>query len=185
MDGRQQAITLNAEVPVSPHFAWTASALARQVDVDGTHIGDGYGLESQFRWYPFKRERDIYVAYALELKQFNHDFTAFERESRKFFGVSEGWVPRCDEAIPERINRHALQLHGSVPLWPKLLASGTTEVAWREEASQTEFGAVAELIWKISDRASINARVEYYSGGAGPNAGEDVILGALGSRWTW
>ena len=58
-------------------------------------------------------------------------------------------------------------------------------MAWREEASQTEFGAVAELIWKISDRASINARVEYYSGGAGPNAGEDVILGALGSRWTW
>lgn len=185
MDGRQQAITLNAEVPMGTQFAWTASALARQVDVNDSNIGDGYGLESQFRWYPFKRERDIYVAYALELKQFNHDFTAFERESRKFFGVSEGWVPHCDEAIPERINRHALQLHGSVPLWPKLLASGTTEIAWREEASQTEFGAIAELIWKINDHASINARLEYYSGGAGPNAGEDVILGALGSRWTW
>lgn len=185
MDGRQQAITLNAEVPMGTQFAWTATALARRVDVNDTNIGDGYGLESQFRWYPFKRERDIYVAYALELKQFNHDFTAFERESHKFFGVSEGWVPHCDEAIPERINRHALQLHGSVPLWPKLLASGTTEIAWREEASQTEFGAIAELIWKISDHASINARVEYYSGGAGPNAGEDVILGALGSRWTW
>lgn len=185
MDGRQQSITLNAEVPLSPQFAWTASALARQVDVNDTNIGDGYGLESQFRWYPFKRERDIYVAYALELKQFNHDFTAFERESRAFFGVPSGWVPHCDEAIPERINRHALQLHGSVPLWPKLLASGTTEVAWREENAQTEFGAIAELIWKITDHASINARLEYYSGGAGPNAGEDVILGALGSRWTW
>ena len=185
MDGRQKSITVSADVPLGSHFAWTSSALARKVEVNGTQIGDGYGLDSQFRWHPFKRERDIYVAYALELKQFNHDFTAFERESRAFFGVPSGWVPHCDEAIPERINRHALQLHGSVPLWPKLLAAGTTEVAWREEADQTEFGAIAELIWKINDHASINARLEYYSGGAGPNAGEDVILGALGSRWTW
>jgi len=185
MDGRQNAITATAEVPLSQHFAWDSTFLARQIEADGTRIGESVGIESQLRWHPFKIDQDIYIAYALELKDFSPDNAAFDRQARRLFGHSSGYLPSAIDAVPDRINRHALQVHASIPLWPKLLASATTEVAWRQEAQEFEVGAVAELLWKINDRTSVNARLEYYSGGSGPNSGEDVILGAVGSRWTW
>lgn len=185
MDGRQNAATATAEIPMGKHFALDSTFVARQIEVDGTKIGDALGLESQFRWHPFTLERDIYVAYALELKDFSASNNAFDRESKYFFGAGESFLPSATDAVPDHINRHAFQMHGSTPLSSQLTAAATAEVAWRQETEQTEFGAVAELIWKLSTRASLNARFEYYSGGAGPNAGEDVIIGALGTRWTW
>lgn len=185
MNGRQNAITATAEMPLGHYFAWDSTLIARQIEAQGTHIGDGYGIESQLRWHPFKVERDIYLAYALELKDFSPKNDAFDREVRSFFETSSPYLPHAVDVVPDHINRHALQVHAAVPLWPKLLASATGEAAWRQETAQLEYGAVAELVWKINDRASMNARFEFYTGGSGPNAGEDVILGTLGSRWTW
>ena len=185
MNGRQNAITATSEMPLGQYFAWDATFVARQIEAEGTNIGNAVGVESQFRWHPFKVEHDVYLAYALELKDFSPKSSAFDREVEPFFATRDGYLPSCTDVVPDHINRHALQLHGSAPLWPKLLASVTGEVAWRQETELVEYGAVAELIWKINDRASVNARLEYYSGGSGPNAGEDVILGTLGSRWTW
>lgn len=185
MEGRQHSLTANFMVPLGKHFAIESTVLGRQIEADGTNIGHSIGTETQVRWHPFTLTRDVYLAYVLELKDFSGKEAAFDRAAHDFFGPTAAFVPGVYDAVPDRINRHALQAHGSVLLVPNLTASAMAEVAWRQETDTTEFGALMELLWKVSSRASLNARVEYYSGGSGPNAGEDVILATLGTQWRW
>lgn len=87
--------------------------------------------------------------------------------------------------MPDRIDRHAFQSHTSVPLWTKLTAAATGEVAYREEVRKVEYSAVSELRWKIAPRADVLARYEYDTGGAGPNTNSSVKLGSFGLRCAW
>lgn len=185
MDGRQHSVEANVVMPLGKHFIVDAALKGRKIDADGTDIGHAIGTETQLRWHPFGLTDELYLAYALELKDFSGEEAAFDRAAHRFFGASSPFVPGVYDAVPDRINRHALQAHGSVPLAPGLTAVAMAEVAWRQETDQTEYGALAEVNWSVNARTRVNARIEFYSGGAGPNAGSNVVMATLGTTWKW
>ena len=84
-----------------------------------------------------------------------------------------------------RVNRHAFQVHVGTDLGRELTVALTGEVAYRQEVRETEFGAVGEAFWHITPNADLNVRLEYYTGGAGPNSGSSVLVGTAGLKLSW
>ena len=186
LDGRQNAITANFASPIGKYFAVDATLLARQVTVDQHDIGTSWGGEAQFRWHPFTVSRDIYLAYALEVKQFDGKANAFDRDASRLFGTHELLSnAQVYDAVPRNINRHALQAHAGSQLTASVKGSITGELVWRAEASKWEAGVASELLWSATSSFDVSARLEYSSGGAGPNTNGEVILSTLGLRWYW
>ncbi|MBX7211184.1 MAG: tetratricopeptide repeat protein [Verrucomicrobiaceae bacterium] len=186
MDGRQHSLGVDVSSPLGRHFAIDATLLARQIAIGGHDIGQAAGIESQFRWHPFTVKEDTWLAYALEVKGFSARADTFNREVREFFGTNESpLMPEVYDAVPRRINRHALLAHSTLPLTKKVAIALTGEVAYREEARKVEYSVIPELRWKIAPRAEAFARYEYDTGGAGPNTNGSVKLGTIGLKWTW
>ncbi len=185
MDGRQHALTANITVPMGEHFVLESMINGRQLEADGANIGHAVGTETQFRWHPISTSDQLYFAYSLELKDFSPNDGAFDQKALNFFGRGSSFTPSATDAVPDHINRHALQAHGSIDILAHVTASALAEVAWRQETDKIEYGAVAEILWHVSEKASLNARVEYYSGGSGPNTGEGVTLGTIGTKFRW
>lgn len=186
MNGRQHSLSVDVTSPLGKYFAIDSTLLARQIDIEGDSIGHSAGIESQFRWHPFTVKQDTWLAYVLEVKSFSARSGTFDQHVREFFGTNESaLMPEVYDAIPKRINRHALQAHTSVPLTKNLIAAMTGEIARRFETDKTEYAVIGELKWKLNARADINARLEYDTGGAGPNTNGSVTLGTLGLKWSW
>ncbi len=185
MDGRQHDLTANITMPFGKHFLVESILQARRIEVNGSNIGSSLGTETQFQWHPISNEDNIYLAYILEYKDFRGDESAFDRETRTFLGRRAASMRDINDAIPELINRHALQAHGELKLTPSLTAEASAEIAWRQETKLREYGATAGLQWQVTHRTCLIARLEYYSGGAGPNGGAGVALASLGAKWIW
>lgn len=185
MDGRQHDLTANITIPIGKHFIIESVSQARRVELNGTNIGNGLGTETQFRWHPITNEDNIYLGYTLEYRDFSGDERAFDREARAYLGRHAASLRDVTDLIPEQVNRHALQAHGEVKLNSTLTADASAEIAWRQESKLVEYGATAGLQWQVSRKTCITARVEYYSGGSGPNSGAGVILASLGAKWYW
>lgn len=186
LDGRQHSLVASLESPLGKYFAIESSLIARQVEVDGHRIGDSFGSEAQFRWHPLTVSNDMYLAYAFEVKHFNGNESAFERDADHLF-ASSGPLPNASvyDAVPKNINRHSLQLHAGTQLTSNLKVGATAELVWRAEAHKWEEGVSTELLWNVSDNLDATARFEYSSGGAGPNTNGDVFLSTIGLRWYW
>ena len=185
LDGRQHALTANFSVPLGKHVVVESMLQARQIEVNGTNAGHSVGTETQVRWHPVSLDDGLYFAYMLELKDFSGREGAFEREAQAFFGDGSAHPHSVFAAVPEHINRHALQAHESAHLTSALKAEASAELAWREETAKLEYGLTAGLLWQVSSSTTVNARLEYYSGGSGPNAGAGVLLGTVGAKWIW
>ena len=185
LDGRQHALTANFSVPLGKHVVVESMVQARQIEVNGTNIGHSVGTETQVRWHPISLDDGLYFAYMLELKDFSGREGAFEREAQAFFGDGPTSTHSVFAAVPAHINRHALQAHESASLTSSLKAEASAELAWREETAKLEYGLTAGLLWQVSASTTLNARLEYYSGGSGPNAGAGVLLGTVGAKWIW
>ncbi len=186
MNGRQHSLSANLCSPLGRHFAFDATLLGRQIEIDGETIGRSVGVEAQFRWHPFTVAEDTWLAYAVEQKSFAARTREFDCLVRRYFDVGHSpLMPEVYDAVPERINRHALQAHTSVPLTRKLTAGMTAEIAHRLEADKTEYAIIGELKWKLTPRSELLARLEYDTGGAGPNTNGSVTIGTLGWSWSW
>jgi predicted Zn-dependent protease len=186
LNGRQHSAAVNVMIPLAKKWALDATLGGRQIEIDGNNIGKAFDSETQLRWHPFGLETDIFVGYSLEISDFSPDEKEFKSmESRYFSKTNALFLPSSYDAVPDSIHRHALQLHGSKNLTDKLVAGATVEAAYRQENSQVEFGATAELLWHATSLLDLNARAEYYTSGAGPNLGGDVFLGTLGLKVGW
>ncbi|MDB6073042.1 MAG: hypothetical protein JWO89_682 [Verrucomicrobiaceae bacterium] len=185
MDGRQHDLTANITMPFGKHFLFESILQGRRIEVNGSNIGSSLGTETQIQWHPISNEDNLFLAYILEYKDFRGDQRAFDREAQSFLGRRAASMRDVCDAVPELINRHALQVHNAWKLTPSLTAEASAEIAWRQETKMREYGATAGLQWQVTTRTSLIARVEYYSGGAGPNGGAGVTLASLGAKWIW
>lgn len=186
LNGRQHAVAINTIVPLGSQWAWDTTLAARQIEVDGQSIGSALDSESQLRWHPYGCEKDVYLGYTLDMSDFSPQQAAFSAVEATYFQKTQAeYMPTAYDAVPDSIQRHALQAHASTHLTDSLVAGATVEVGYRNETRQVENAATAELLWHATRMLDINARVEYYTSGAGPNMGQDVFLGALGLKVAW
>jgi tetratricopeptide (TPR) repeat protein len=184
MDGRQHVASLNLRRPIGDHFAVDVTGLLRRVEIEGEEVGSGFKGEAQFRWHPFKDEPRMYLAYNLEIAEFSADEKNWDAGVSRFFGVNNSGITSDSVVIPS-IQRHSLQAHAGGDLSSNWSYAMLGEVAWRQETEQAEYGLLGELFWHLSENADLNVRMEYYSGGAGPNSDGSVVLGTAGLKVSW
>lgn len=186
LDGRQHTLAANLSIPFGGnYFAFDFTAAGRQVEVDGSDIGRGFDLDGQVRWHPWKIDNPFYLAYAAEYSGFDANHRNWRNEAHDYFQCEDCYLPRCADAILPSVNRHALQAHAGFQLSKDVQAALTVEAAWRQETDDIELGSVAEMSWHMGTNADFIGRVEYYTGGAGPNAGSSVVLATAGIKIYW
>ena len=184
LDGRQHVFSANLHHKLSSRWYLDLTGMGRIVELDGESFGSGFKGQGQLRFQPLEKNEDFWFAYEAQYATFSDNEHCWRRVVGAFF-EGQGSDLSSQDAILPMVNRHAVQVHVGTDLGKQLTVALTGEVAYRQEVRETELGAIAEAYWHLSPNADLNVRMEYYTGGAGPNSGSSVLVGTAGLKLTW
>ncbi|MCB1098852.1 MAG: hypothetical protein KDN22_24985 [Verrucomicrobiae bacterium] len=194
VDGRQDAVHFDVNVPLKRGWNFDGRFNYRQVKVDGIDIGDGVQADLQFG----KTIREastgkngIYVGYVGEFSDFTYASPSLA-EVRSITGEKDPVIvlPAVDPVVDpvldlvssfaeERINRHGFEIVIDRQITPRIAAAVTGGFGWEFEDELFVYRAGLNLTYKLRENAEIQAGLDYDSSGSSTNSGSEVILASV------
>jgi tetratricopeptide (TPR) repeat protein len=189
VDGRQDAVHFDVNVPLKKNWAFDGRFNYRQVKVDGIDIGDGIQADMQFG--KTLREASlakngIYIGYSGEFSDFTYGSPSVA-EVRSITGEKNDIVvlPAIDPAdlvgslVEERINRHGFEVVVDRQITPRIAAAIVGGFGWEFEDEQFVYRAGLNLSYQLRENVFIQAALDYDSSGSSTNSGSEVILASV------
>ena len=188
LDGRQHAVHLRFEKPFRKDWHLEAHLAVRDVRLDGASLGTGFSADwnlSKTVLSETAHRPEVRIGYAGEFSQFDHDridsnLAAEIVGPNNLGSISPGEIG--EYLIEETIHRHSIELGISKDFSPKLAAYVIAGVGYEVEDEAVEYRVAAGIEYKLNERATLTAGVDYDSSGTASSEGEGVVYGTVGMR---
>ncbi len=184
LDGRENKLSLTVSGEIGPKWQLDATLFWREVEIDGTKLGDGYGASVLLNRIVIEETRtrpELAIGYFGQYERFNGR-TGIPQELASGFGREAGLrtVDFLHALIQPEFNRHSIQLTFSKQLNDRLSIYGVAGLGYDFIEKSAVYRIGGGLAYRISRNASFNLGLEYESSGRAGNSGTGVTTGTAG-----
>ena len=183
LNGRQHRVSATYQREINPRMVLSAEAIVRQVEVDGSRLGNGAGIEGDFSYRLNEEERNsnFFLAWRSAYAKFNRSgYNPSGSEFDQTVVADLGTAEVVDGLVEPEFSRHGVEIRHEGQWREVLFTRAMAGLFYRSDSSDVELTAGVGADWFFTDEMRLYFDALYTSSGRASNTGEGVIEAKVG-----
>lgn len=187
LNGIEDRVAANVQVPLPARFELLAGASARRVEADGADLGDGWAAYLEVNrpiWENATNTSSVYLAYRADFERFDAARLS-DREVSRLGYAGEPADGRLlgSELIEPRYHPHGLQVTFESRVNPSLFYYLSSGLYFDFSDEEWDYNFTGGVEFALTDMIDLVVEGGYYSDGTGAsNDDSEVFVGNIGLR---